>query len=89
MPRDVQPTEGFSVRFPAPYDLLKGKLIPKPGSFVRAGKLKRAETRWGTVWQDDFSDFCEFGAWQIETDFQISASFMIADWIYDRLAAAS
>lgn len=86
MPRDVPQPEGFSVRFPAPYDLLSGKLLPKPGTFVRSGTLKRKSTRWGTVWQDDFSEFREFGSWQIETDLQISAPFMIADWVYDRLA---
>lgn len=84
MQRDTVQPEGFSSRFPAPYDLLRGKLIPKEGSFYYSGELIKKETRWGTVWQADFSDFTAPGSYQIETDFQVSAPFMIADWIYDR-----
>jgi hypothetical protein len=85
MPRDVEPVEGFSDRFPAPYDLLRGRLIPKPGTFFHQGELVRTETRWGVVWQGDFTAFRTPGSYQIETDMQVSAPFMIADWVYDRL----
>jgi len=85
MPRDVAPLEGFSERFPAPYELMRGRIIPKPGTFYRQGELVRCETRWGVVWQADFSDFTTPGSYQIETDMQVSAPFMIADWIYHRL----
>ncbi len=85
MPRERVEPEGFSKRFPCPFDLLKGKLIPDPDSFYYGGELVKVESRWGTFWQADFSEFTTPGSYQIETDYQISAPFMIADWIYDRL----
>jgi hypothetical protein len=85
MPRDRVEPEGFSKRFPCPFDLLRGKLIPAPGSFLYKGELVKVESRWGTFWQADFSDFTTPGSYQIETDYQVSAPFMIADWVYDRL----
>ena len=85
MPRGRVEPEGFSKRFPCPFDLLEGKLIPEPGSFFYQGELVKVESRWGTFWQADFSDFTTPGSYQIETDYQISAPFMIADWVYDRL----
>lgn len=85
MPRDVKAPEGFSKRFPAPYDLLRGRLIPEEGTFFYRGELHKMESRWGTVWQGNFSDFREAGSYQIETDVQVSPPFMIGDRIYDRL----
>jgi len=86
MKRERKEVEGFSERFPCPYDLLQGKLLPEPGSFFHQGELVRVESRWGTFWQADFSDFTTPGSYQIETDWQVSAPFMIAEWVYDRLA---
>jgi len=86
MPRHRHELQGFSTRFPCPYDLLQGKLKPVPGTFYYQGELSRVESRWGTFWQADFSEFATPGSYQIETDYQISAPFMVADWIYDRVA---
>jgi hypothetical protein len=86
MPRERIEPEGFSHRFPCPFDLLQGKLVPRPGTFFHQGELVRVESRWGVFWQADFSDFTTPGSYQIETDYQVSAPFMIADWIHDRLA---
>jgi hypothetical protein len=85
IPRKRVEPEGFSKRFPCPFDLLEGKLVPEPGTFFYQGELMKVESRWGTFWQADFSDFVTPGSYQIETDYQISAPFMIADWVYDRL----
>ncbi len=85
MPRDVEPVEGFSARFPAPYDLLRGRLIPRGGTFFHHGELRRVESRWGTFWQGDFTDFCQAGSYQVETEGQVSMPFMIGDGVYDRL----
>ncbi len=85
MKRDRPGVQGFSERFPCPYDLLEGKLVPEPGSFCHRGELVRVESRWGVFWQADFSDFQLPGSYQIETDWQISAPFLIADWVYTRL----
>jgi len=85
MPRERVEPEGFSKRFPCPFDLMNGKLIPEPGTFFYQGKLVKGISRWGVFWQADFSGFTTPGSYQIETDYQISAPFMIADWVYDRL----
>jgi len=86
MPRERVEPEGFSKRFPCPFDLMNGKLIPEPETFYYQGELVKVESRWGAFWQADFSDFNTPGSYQIETDYQISAPFMIADWVYDRLS---
>lgn len=85
MPREREDVPGFSKRFPYPYDLLCGKLIPETGSFFYCGEMSRIESRWGCFWQADFSEFETPGSYQIETDWQVSAPFMIAENIYDRL----
>jgi len=77
--------KGFSERFPYPYDLLEGELVPRPESFFYQGELVRIDSRWGTFWQADFSDFTTPGSYQIEVDAQVSPPFMVADGIYDRL----
>jgi hypothetical protein len=87
LPRDApQAADGFSERFPAPYDLLQGRLMVDAASPVLyQGELRRMETRWGTLWQADFSDFSTPGSYQIETDEQISPPFAIRERIYDRI----
>jgi len=88
MARDAKVEEGFSARFPAPYDLLRGKLKlssgPQP---LYQGELKKVSSRWGTMWQAHFSQFNTPGSYQIETDGQISPPFAIRDRIYDRIIA--
>lgn len=85
MPRDVELPAGFSPRFPAPYDLLHGKLVPSEDTYYHRGELKRVASRWGTCWQGDFTHFRQAGTYQIETDVQISVPFMIQERLYDRL----
>ena len=88
LPREADRLEGFSARFPAPYDLLRGRLRLGSGaeSFYR-GELKKISSRWGAMWQADFSPFNTPGSYQIETDRQISPPFAIRDHIYDRIIA--
>lgn len=87
LPRDTPGTAaGFSARFPAPYDLLQGKLLLDAASpLLYRNELRRMETRWGTLWQADFSDFTTMGSYQIEIDEQISPPFAIREHIYDRI----
>jgi hypothetical protein len=89
MNRDRPPDPDFSARFPSPYNLLRGKLtlrdIAHPPLY--SGELERHATRWGTLWQADFSAFTTPGSYQIETDWQISLPFAIRDRIYDRIIA--
>jgi hypothetical protein len=88
MPRDAKASEGFSARFPAPYDLLRGKLVLGEGTapFYK-GELRRISSHWGSMWQADFSDFTTPGSYQIETDWQISPPFAIQNHVYDRIIA--
>ena len=85
MPRDARQPAGFSARFPCPFDPLRGRLVPEKGTFFHRGELRRIKSRWGTFWQSDFSNFQQVGSYQIETDYQVSVPFMIAEDIYDRL----
>jgi hypothetical protein len=86
LPRDRPRAAGFSARFPAPYDLLQGRLLLDNASpLLYQNELRRMETRWGTLWQADFSDFTTPGSYQIEIDEQISPPFAIRERIYDRI----
>lgn len=88
MPRNTAPEEGFSARFPAPYDLLRGELMPEAGTPpLYRGELKKVSSRWGLLWQADFSTFKLPGSYQVETDWQVSPPFSIRDRIYDRIIA--
>ena len=88
MKRDVPVQQGFSERFPAPYDLLRGKLITDGGTpALYQGAFRKASSRWGLLWQADFTAFDEPGSYQVETDYQISPPFAIHDRIYDRIVA--
>jgi hypothetical protein len=88
MPRDAKGEEGFSGRFPSPYDLLRGKLLTGEGiePFYK-GELRKNSSRWGAMWQADFSRFNFLGSYQIETDWQVSPPFAIHDHVYDRIIA--
>lgn len=86
LPRDTPRAVGFSARFPSPYDLLRGRLLLDDASaLLYQGELCRKETRWGTLWQADFTDFTSPGSYQIEIDDQISLPFSIRERIYDRV----
>ena len=86
MARDLPCIEGFSARFPAPYDLMRGKLTFRDSTEpIYRGELERLSSCWGTLWQADFSGFTTPGSYQIETDWQISPPFSIRDHIYDRI----
>ncbi len=88
MERDRPAEAGFSARFPSPYDLLRGPLTERGTSAAfYTGELVRRSTRWGTLWQADFSDFTIPGSYQIETDGQISPPFAIRERVYDRIIA--
>jgi hypothetical protein len=86
MARDVAPEEGFSARFPSPYDLLRGQLKVSSGVHpFYQGELIKNDTRWGAFWQADFSSFTTPGSYQIETEYQISVPFAITEHVYDRI----
>jgi hypothetical protein len=87
MERDRVTEQGFSARFPSPYDLLRGKLTlrDRPSAPLYTGVLERTVTRWGMLWQGDFDAFTTPGSYQIETDWQISPPFAIRERIYDRI----
>ena len=75
-----------------PFDPLEGAVTPDGRNYMSfhdrplfEGLLRRAETRWGTVWQGDFSAYQDEGTWQIETPFLMSTPFMIAKDPYQRL----
>jgi hypothetical protein len=88
MKRDVLCEGGFSARFPAPYDLLRGKLTAdKSAPVLHQGELRKMQTRWGPLWQADFSSMQTCGSYQIETDWQISPPFAIRERVYDRILA--
>jgi len=88
MPRDVKDEDGFSARFPAPYNLLRGRLTLDGGTPpLYQGELRRISSRWGSLWQADFSSFKTPGSYQIETDWQISPPFAIRERVYDRIVA--
>ena len=88
MARDAQCEARFSARFPAPYDLLRGRLTPGSGTPpIYQGELRRISSRWGTLWQADFGRFDTPGSYQIETDWQISPPFAIRERAYDRIIA--
>lgn len=86
MARAGHSEEGFSARFPSPFNTLQGKLTlaigPEP---LYRGELRQVSTRWGRLWQADFSRFATPGAYQVETDWQVSPPFAIRERVYDRI----
>lgn len=86
LPRQTLRAAEFSARFPSPYDLMQGRLQTDISHAVfYQGELLRARTRWGTLWQADFSEFTTPGSYQIEINEQISPPFAIRERIYDRI----
>ena len=69
-----------------PYELLEGDLQAITANMYRhSGWLVKRDSRWGPVWQADFSDFQEKGLYQIETEHQSTVPFSIEPNPYMRL----
>lgn len=70
-----------------PYEISKGKYDPKDTTEgLYKGVLHKIESRWGTFWQGEFSDFETPGVYQIETEMAgFSTPFAIDEKIYERL----
>ena len=86
LPRQHTPPPGWNGRFFRwPFDLNAGSLIPAEGKIAHQGELVRTQSRWGTVWQGDFTAFTQPGNWQIETDFGSTYPITIKPAVYDRL----
>lgn len=49
------------------------------------GWLEKKTTRWGDVWQGDFSDYEKEGIYQVETEYGITVPFGISGKIYERV----
>ncbi|MBK1880445.1 glycoside hydrolase family 9 protein [Pelagicoccus mobilis] len=88
LPREKKLPPGAEPGYQTPFNLVSGRLLLEqvdPDQIFFTGELKRIESRWGTFWQGDFSDFETEGTYQIDTDFQTSVPFLIGDSVYDRL----
>lgn len=86
LPRQHKPPAVWNSRyFRWPFDLDKGALIPSEGQVAFQGELIKATTRWGTVWQGDFTAFDRVGNWQIETDYASTYPITIKPSLYDRV----
>lgn len=86
--RDRRMPPGAPDGYQSPFDLVGGRLLPEKfagDEVLYRGVMIRVESRWGTVWQADFSDFTAPGAYQIDTDAQTSVPFMIHKKGYDRV----
>jgi hypothetical protein len=75
-----------------PFELLAGKYTPDERNYRSLnehyqykGWIRRLESRWGTFWQGDFTDFQKEGVYQIETEYQFTMPFSIEKRPYDRL----
>lgn len=49
------------------------------------GWLEKKNTRWGDIWQGEFTDFDAEGIYQVETEYQITVPFEISQDIYQRV----
>jgi hypothetical protein len=68
-----------------PYDLQEGRLAGLTSAMYNyRGWLVKKESRWGAVWQADFSDFATEGLYQIETELQSTVPFAIEPNPYAR-----
>jgi Glycosyl hydrolase family 9 len=86
IPRDAVPPAAWNARFFRwPFDLDRGALQPERGRIAFQGELARTESRWGVVWQGDFTAFDREGNWQIETDHCSTYPIAIKASLYDRL----
>ena len=71
-----------------PFDPLQGKYEDvnkfNNSQYLYKGWLKKEPSRWGTVWQSDFTDFIKPGLFQIETEVQFSMPFSIEKNPYEK-----
>ncbi len=58
---------------------------PKFGNFLYKGMLRKQETKWGSFWRADFSDFKMSGNFQIENEYGFTVPFRVDNDVYDRL----
>jgi hypothetical protein len=78
--------------FRYPIDIAEGK-YPKaltqqkevPAGTAYMGVLRKTETRWGTIWRGDFSDFVQQGFYQIETQYGFTVPFVVEPNPFERL----
>jgi hypothetical protein len=68
-----------------PFNPTEGKYTGVFDNAVYRGELRRRESRWGAVWQADFSDFNKPGIYALETEMQVGLPFQIGDDPYSRL----
>jgi hypothetical protein len=88
-----KPREWTDELFRWPFDIMDGTLTEDGenyGSFwsprpLGEGLLRRVDSRWGPVWQADFTDFADKGTFQVETQYNFSTPFVIDDDPYQRL----
>lgn len=72
--------------YPYPFDITEGSYGQiEPSMYDYAGWLVKNESRWGKVWQADFSEFHIPGVYQIETESQFSQPFSIERNPYEKL----
>jgi len=87
IPRDHEPPAAWGGgNFRWPFDLEKGKLRPSAANFLFQGELRKVESRWGVIWEGDFSAFPETGNFQIETDFGSTFPITIKEELYERIS---
>ena len=67
-----------------PFNPGEGKLDPAEVNYISEtektlykGWMEKQSTRWGDIWQGDYSDFNLEGIYQIETEYQITVPFEI------------
>ena len=75
-----------------PFHLGEGKIDPGEVNVMSEterplykGWMEKKSTRWGDVWQGDFSDFRAEGIYQVETGYQTTVPFEIHRGIYQRV----
>ncbi|NJN24920.1 MAG: hypothetical protein HC819_02490 [Cyclobacteriaceae bacterium] len=72
--------------YPYPFEISEGKYDKiDPSMYDYTGWLVKKESRWGTIWQADFSDFTKEGLFQVETLYQFSLPFSIESNPYEKL----
>jgi len=75
-----------------PFNLGEGVIDPVEENYksetekpLYKGWLEKKSSRWGDIWQGEFSDFRDEGIYQVETAYQITVPFEINTHIYQRV----
>lgn len=69
-----------------PYDISEGSYAEiDPSLYDYKGWLVRHESRWGEVWQADFSNFQKPGLYQLETEYGFSLPFPVDEEVYTKI----